>query len=296
VAWASGSKGTVLRTTDGGTTWQQRPIPGVDSADFRSLHAFSADEAFVLSAGTPALLYHTADGGATWQLRYENRSPDIFFDALSFWNTTHGIAMSDPTDGQFVLIATHDGGRHWKPLPTDALPPSASGEAGFAASGTGVATYGNQFVWFATGGAQARVFRSADRGARWTVAPTPVQQGTPSQGIFSLVFADSLRGVAVGGNYLAENDSTRTACFSTDGGRTWQLPETSPKGYRSAVAYHPPTRLLLTVGPSGSDHSTDHGRTWQPVDTSGYHTVQFAHNQRVGWAAGSEGRIVRIGW
>ncbi|MGB3849926.1 MAG: YCF48-related protein [Tunicatimonas sp.] len=296
VAWASGSGGTVLRTTDGGTTWQQCPVRGADSADFRSLYAFNADEALVLSAGTPALLYHTTDGGATWQLRYENRSPDIFFDALSFWNATHGVAMSDPIDGQFVLIVTHDGGQRWKPLPTNELPPPASGEAGFAASGTGVVTHGNKLVWFATGGTRARVFRSGDQGVRWTVAPTPMQQGTPSQGIFSLVFADSLRGVAVGGNYLQPADTTRNACFTTDGGRTWQLPETSPKGYRSAVAYHPPTRLLFTVGPSGSDYSTNHGRTWQFLDTVGYHTVRFAPEQRVGWVAGSDGRIARIGW
>lgn len=296
VAWASGSEDTVLRTTDGGTTWLRCPIPGADSADFRSLHAFSADEASVLSAGTPALLYHTTDGGATWQLRYENRAPGIFFDALTFWSATHGIAMSDPLNGQFVLIVTHDGGQHWKPLSANALPPPTPGEAGFAASGTGVVTFSDQIVWFATGGSRARVFRSDDRGAHWTVANTPMQQGTPSQGIFSLAFVDSLRGVAVGGDYQAETDPTRTACYSTDGGRTWQLANTFPQGYRSAVAYHPPTQLLLTVGPTGSDYSADHGRIWQPVDTVGYHTVQFAPDQRVGWAAGSDGRIAKVAW
>ncbi len=296
IAWASGSQGTVLRTTDGGTTWQGCPIPGTDSVDFRSLQAFSADEAFVLSAGEPALLYHTTDGGQSWQLRYENRTPGIFFDALTFWDMTHGIAMSDPVDGQFVLIATHDGGKHWEPLPTGNLPPPAPGEAGFAASGTGVAIGAEQRVWFATGGAQARVFRSENRGQRWSVAGTPVQQGKASQGIFSLAFADSLQGVAVGGNYLKEDDTTRVACYTRDGGRTWQLPQTYPNGYRSAVAYHSPTQLLLTVGPSGSDYSDDLGRTWQPVDTVGYHTVQFAPEQRGGWAAGSDGRIARISW
>lgn len=301
IAWASGSQGAVLRTTDGGTTWQALAIPGTDSVDFRSLKAFSADEAFVLSAGEPALLYHTTDGGQSWQLRYENRTPGIFFDALAFWDTTHGIAMSDPIDGQFVLIATHDGGQHWEPLSTKRLPPPASGEAGFAASGTGVAmgtdrNAGPQRVWFATGGAQARVFRSEDRGQHWTAANTPMQQGEASQGIFSLVFADSRRGVAVGGNYLAETDRTNVACFTRDGGRTWQLPQTFPNGYRSAVAYHPPTQRLLTVGPSGSDYSNDYGNSWQPVDTVGYHTVQFAPHQRAGWAAGSDGRIVRIQW
>ena len=208
VVWVSGSAGTVLRTTNGGTTWTQRPVPNADSLDFRSLHAFSTDEALVLSAGAPALLYHTTDGGATWQLRYENRTPGIFFDALAFWNPTYGIAMSDPVERQFVLIATHDGGRTWQQLPNNNMPPPAAGEAGFAASNGGLATGTERNVWFATGGAQARVFHSQDRGQHWQVANTPMQQGNASQGIFALVMTDSRRGVAVGGDYLQPADTT----------------------------------------------------------------------------------------
>ncbi len=306
VAWASGSEGTCLRTTDGGTTWEKRNIPGTDSVDFRDVEAFSADEAFVLSAGEPAWLYHTTDGGQTWQLRYENRTPGIFFDVFAFWDQTHGIAMSDPQwrrplNGHFVLIATHDGGKQWEQLPTDNMPPPAKGEAGFAASGTGMATWGKQHVWLATGGARARVFRSEDWGQHWLVADTPMRQGKTSQGIFSVTRIDGLRGVAVGGDYRQPEDTTRTACFTTDGGKTWRLPQSFPGGYRSAVAYHPATQLLLTVGPSGLDYSVDRGLSWHPVvgtpvDTMGYHTVQFAPNQPVGWAAGSDGRIVRVTW
>ena len=296
VAWASGSEGTCLRTTDGGATWEPRVVPNTDSVDFRSIHAFGADEVFVLSAGEPALLYHTTDGGQHWQLRYENRTPGIFFDALAFWDTTHGIAMSDPIGGRFVLIATHDGGQHWELLPTDDMPAPAKGEAGFAASGTGMVTWGSQQVWLATGGTQARVFRSEDRGKHWQVADTPMRQGEASQGIFSIARIDAQHGVAVGGDYRQPDDTARTACFTADGGQTWQLPQTFPNGYRSAVAHHPATEILLTVGPSGSDHSSDHGRTWKPLDTVDYHTVRFAPDQRVGWVAGSGGRIAKVAW
>ena len=296
IAWASGAEGTCLRTTDGGTTWERKLIPGTDALDFRDIEAFSADEALILSAGEPALLYHTTDGGATWQLRYEDRTPGIFFDALAFWNQTHGIAMSDPVDGHFVLITTHDGGKHWKSLSTDQMPVPADGEAGFAASGTSLTTVGNKLVWLATGGAKARVFRSDDRGKHWTVADTPMQQGKASTGIFSVAFVDTQRGVAVGGDYQQPNDTTQTACFTENGGQSWQLPATFPGGYRSAVAYHPASQLMLTVGPSGSDYSTDWGHTWQPADTVGYHAVQFAPNQRVGWAVGSDGRVARVSW
>ena len=50
VAWASGSRGTVLRTTDGGASWHAAPMPGADSLDFRDVEAFDSLRAVVLSA------------------------------------------------------------------------------------------------------------------------------------------------------------------------------------------------------------------------------------------------------
>ena len=68
VAWASGSAGTVLRTINGGATWQRRFInhPGADELDYRDVQAFDADRALVLSAGLPARIYRTTDGGESW--------------------------------------------------------------------------------------------------------------------------------------------------------------------------------------------------------------------------------------
>ena len=37
VAWASGAKGTVLRTIDGGETWETLVIVGAESLDFRDV-------------------------------------------------------------------------------------------------------------------------------------------------------------------------------------------------------------------------------------------------------------------
>src|SRR5690349_9691243 len=51
VAWASGASGTVLRTVDGGRTWQQRPVPGADALDFRDVDALGDSTAVILSIG-----------------------------------------------------------------------------------------------------------------------------------------------------------------------------------------------------------------------------------------------------
>src|SRR5579864_2625392 len=65
IAWASGTHGTYLRTTDGGRTWLPAQVRGAESLDFRAVVAFSASEAFLMSAGTgeQSRVYHTSDAG-----------------------------------------------------------------------------------------------------------------------------------------------------------------------------------------------------------------------------------------
>ncbi len=294
VVWASGSQGTYLRTVDGGITWQAGQVPGADSADFRDVAAFSAHTAYLMSAGLPALIYKTTDGGHTWQLQYKNTRTGIFFDAFAFWDENRGIAMSDPVDGHFVLIQTEDGGENWEQIPAANTPEAAQGEAGFAGSGTGLVVQDRQLVWFATGGQTSRVFRSADGGASWQAAEAPVLQGTASTGVFSMSFADSLHGVAVGGDYLQPGAHTKNGCFTADGGLSWQLSETPPAGYRSGVAYMPSLSLYVCTGTNGSDYSADGGKNWQVADTIGYHAIQFAGNATIGWATGAEGLVTKI--
>ena len=68
VGWASGGAGTVLRTVDGGATWQRLTVPGAEALDFRDIDATDARTAHVLSIGTGAAsrIYQTSDAGATW--------------------------------------------------------------------------------------------------------------------------------------------------------------------------------------------------------------------------------------
>ena len=72
VAWASGERGTVLLTTDGGRSWQPRSIEGAAALDLRDIEAFDAHKAVAMSAGpgSASRIYRTVDGGATWSLRY----------------------------------------------------------------------------------------------------------------------------------------------------------------------------------------------------------------------------------
>jgi photosystem II stability/assembly factor-like uncharacterized protein len=292
VAWASGAKGTVLRTVDGGATWQTVVIVGADSLDFRDIQAFDQNTAFVLSigAGDQSRIYKTADGGRIWQRQFTNNDPKAFYDCFAFWDSTHGIAVSDSVDGKFPLIATSDG-MTWNPVVVRKMPSALPNEGAFAASGTCIATFGKNDVWFGTGGPAARVFHSADRGQTWTVAETPIVHGTATQGVFSLAFWTAKDGVAVGGDYKEPAKGEKTAAFTHDGGKTWKLASKSPQGYRSAVAAGP-SQILNAVGTSGSDVSHDGGNTWTPLFTDDLNAITLTENS--GWAVGPGGKILTI--
>lgn len=139
VAWASGSHGTYLRTTDG-HIWIPDHVPGAESLDFRGVVAFSTDEVFLMSSGPgdQSRIYHTTDAGRHWQLQFTNPNPKGFFDSMVFWDRTHGLILGDPIPDEggnlkFELLITEDG-ETWTQIPPAQLPPALEGEGAFAAS------------------------------------------------------------------------------------------------------------------------------------------------------------------
>lgn len=296
VTWASGTKGTVARTIDGGATWQVFAVPGAGDLDFRDIEAIDANTAWTLSIGPgeASRIYKTTDGGNTWALQFKNENPKAFFDAIAFWDRQNGLAFSDPVDGRLVIIRTTDGGSTWKQVSPEKIPPALEGEGGFAASGTCLIVAGKSHAWIATGGAaKARVFRSTDRGSSWQVADTPIRTGNSASGIFSIAFRDEKTGIAVGGDYRQEKLAVDNVALTSDGGRTWRLVEGSGiGGYRSAVAWVDRTKLIA-VGPTGSDISTNGGATWSPLGRTGFHAFSFTRKGHTGWAVGDAGRIAK---
>lgn len=294
VVWASGQGGTVLRTIDGGRHWITRLVPGAGSLDLRAIEGTSPSTAFAMSIGDSSRIFRTTDGGASWSLRLILNRKGTFLDAIRFWDARHGIAMSDPVDGHFYLVATNDGGETWNEISIDRMPPALPGEGAFAASGSCLTLGGTTDVWFVTGGASAaRVFHSSDRGRSWTVTDSPLRAGSAPKGIFSIAFRDSQHGVIAGGDYEKARLGGRNIALTNDGGRTWALVDSaaSPSGYRSAVAFVPNSagRSLLAVGTSGSDRSDDGGVTWQAMDSVGYNAVQA--RGKVAFAVGPKGRV-----
>lgn len=292
VIWASGTRGTILRTADGGATWATDSVPGAARFDLRGIHGRSGRVAHV--AATAGRIWRTTDGGRTWSLRYQSPDTSMFLDAIVFTDDRIGFALGDPIGGLFVLLVTTDGGDTWREADPRSRPAAARGEAAFAASGTSLVFLGSRHAWIGTGGEHSRVLGSTDAATTWSGAPSAIPPRAGSGGVFSLAFADTLNGIAVGGDYERPDSSAGTASFTADGGRTWIPAIRPPRGYRSGVAVHVAGGRLLAiaVGPNGTDISHDGGKTWSPLDGTGFNAVQFAPSGAA-FAVGARGRVGR---
>lgn len=293
VAWISGSNGYTALSTDGGKSWKWKQIPGYEKLDFRDIEAFSATEAVIVSAGTPAVILITADGGKSWKETYRNTSPDIFLDGMDFWSSRHGIIYGDPIAGQMQLLETKDGGASWTNISDQLTIKLAEGEASFAASGTAIRTGKRGNVRIATGGNQSRLFHSTDYGKTWQAQACPIIQGHNSTGPFSIAFLNNKTGVAAGGDYMKDTLRRDNLVLTYDGGKTWTRPQSGPYGYRSAIEYIS-KNVLLATGTSGTDISEDGGLTWRNISAEGYNCVRKSKKGNWILLAGAKGKISRI--
>ncbi|MFI5098424.1 MAG: WD40/YVTN/BNR-like repeat-containing protein [Candidatus Acidiferrales bacterium] len=297
IAWASGSNGAVLRTTDDGAHWQKCATPpGADELDFRGIQAFDKDTAIVMSSGQGNLsrLYKTADGCQTWKLTFTNPDADGFWDAIQFTSRDYqripgkcfGVVLGDPVANHFSLFLTFDCGENWERQKT--LPKALPGEAAFAASNSGLFLGGFADRSFVTGGpsgARQMSFRtfvgdvvlegqratnsSFSQINKWNSSKLPEAHPSNSAGAFSMGWAEGHGPVVVGGDYEHPDRRDDSAWYwdagPNDSRYEFKLAKTPPHGFRSAVAYEVNTRTWITVGPNGTDISPDYGRNWHPL-------------------------------
>ncbi len=254
--------------------------------NFRSL-AITKKAGFVLNIGSPAVLFKITEDSI--KTVYTEDHPKAFYDSLEFWNEQEGIAIGDPTDDCMSIIITRDGGTTWNKLSCEDLPKANEGEAAFAASDTNIAIV-DDHTWLATGGVSSRILYSSDRGKNWEIFETPVSQGEPTTGIYSLDFYDKNNGFAIGGDYTKPADSSANKIRTEDGGKTWQLVAANKSpGYRSCVQYVPNSnaKKLVAIGLKGIDYSQDAGDSWQHLSDEGFYTIRFL-NDSIAFAGGKE--------
>ena len=271
VAWATGVGGVVIRTTNGGATWQTVTTPR--AVDAHVICGVNANKALVATNGTAdAVIHLTTNGGQTWQNVYT--VPGGFINVIIMFDDMNGFAEGDPVGGNWTLLKTTDGGFTWT---SAATVPQAGGEYGWNNSGWNV---GNS-IWFGTN--NSRVYKSTDGGATWTYAPTTVLNS------YSVSFGNAMKGVV--------GSATGTANRSTDGGNSWVSITTPATGNILGMTTVGENEYWFTSG-SSVYYSSDHGSNWSTSFTATQslyhlHFKNLGGQNAVGYTVGANGYVAK---
>lgn len=250
--------------------------------EFRAI-AHTATDFFMISIGSPALLYKTGESGQM-DLVYMEEGDGVFYDAMTFWNDTEGIAIGDTVNGCFSIIITRDSGNTWKKLPCDQLPEGIAGEGAFAASNSNIKIVGDK-TWIAT---TKRILFSANKGTTWEAFETPILHQEEAQGIYSIDFWNEHLGIAFGGDYTNPEGNIANKAITSDGGKTWQLiADGQNPNYKSCVQFVPNSsgKEIVALGFTGISYSSDIGKTWSTLSEEQFYTIRFL-NDSIAYAAG----------
>lgn len=149
-AWISGEFGTILATSDGGTTWKQQKS-GLETTIF-GIDFLDANTG--VAVGIDSVILRTEDGGATWNAV---KSP---FTERSYYEIALSPAHSWIVGGQGTILTSSDGGKTWTEFKT---PIQLASEWFRGASMVGSNAYlvGGAGLIYRTDGAEAKLLRAA---------------------------------------------------------------------------------------------------------------------------------------
>lgn len=288
IIWASGSKGTVARSTNGGASFEWITVAGYEDREFRDIQAFDSNKAVIMAIASPGIILKTRDGGKSWYKVFEDTTSGMFLDAMDFDEAgINGLVAGDPlpNDSRIYFAMTQNQGESWHNVTGNStMFKTVEGEAMFASSGTNLA-FPSAVV---TGGKASRIFYNG-------IFTLPIMQGTESTGANSIAISpDGRNAVVVGGDFSNDKLNTNNCVLIQLKRRpVFGIPSTPPHGYRSCVIYTAKNDLV-TCGSSGTDISTDGGRNWQNISTASFHVCDKARKGKVVFLAGTRGRIAKV--
>lgn len=291
VIWVSGSSGTAGYSNNAGRDWNWVNPKGYEGFDFRDIAVFSKKEAVIMSSGSPAVILRTNDAGKTWKEVYKDERTSIFLDAMDFYGNT-GYILGDPIEGSFQLLKSTDKGKSWTDVSQHFMIYAEEGESAFAASGSNIQAF-KDFVFIGTGGLFSGFFYYSPKNLKIDKYECPIWYGNNSSGIFAIDFLDDKTGIAVGGNYMLDQDNRNNVLLTYDGGKNWSKPEIPVWGYRSDVMYLTQDTVLAT-GSSGTDISYDAGKNWTNISKDSFNTLGRSADGKTIYLTGSKGNVYKL--
>lgn len=298
--------GTVLKTTDGGVTWELLSVVypnnlGVPTTLNTTMRAVAfRDDRTGWIAGDSGLVLFTQDGGATWESQKSGslaiQAMCVGDDAKAHIVGTSGMMLRTDTDGSSwrgqqqgttsrlnsaawtgptagvvvgaagLVMKTEDAGDSWA---SRTLGPNDIYDVHFNGTSTG---------WLV--GSAGFVRKTTDYGSSWL----PQVSGT-TETLYAAAVASPLEAWACGAN--------GTIIRTTDGGDTWAALSSGTTQTLNDIYFVDENRGWV-VGTGGTVRiTTDGGDTWsaQPSGiTSTINAVRFV-DENTGWIVGATGRI-----
>ena len=260
---------TVLRTTDGGTTWARAGSWGAKGGSkLAALWFVDTQNGWVVGSdlsrtlGKQYLIYRTSNGGANWTkqtMTAKRGLADVhFMDPMRGWAVGPGS-----------IERTTDGGAHWVKQPTP-----------ITSEWTTIAMHDYHTAW--VGSRSGKIIFTSDGGAHWGAQTSGV-----TGEIRKLVFPDNQNG-------FGQVDSA-TLIATTDGGANWH--QHAMPAFGAVNTDFTGSLYGWVTGPNAEvARTTNGGTTWQDTSLTlppfNLYAIDFMSSS-YGWVAGGAGIMAR---
>ena len=196
VGWAVGVPGTIMKTTDGGTTWDvqlHNTNYGLYGISFADSNTGTVVGGTWNSDSGEGIILRTTDGGATWLKQTSGTTYRLF--GIHFTDTKYGVAVGGIGEGISelgIILGTTNGGSNWQPI--SLIVDCKLNAVHFIDHDNGIIV-GN-----------GRIIRTTDGGLKWQ------NQDIAFNNLMDVTFTNNNNGIIIGDQQILK---------TTDGGATW---------------------------------------------------------------------------
>ncbi|GAB1350681.1 hypothetical protein MASR1M107_28960 [Ignavibacteriales bacterium] len=277
--FAAGDTGLVMKTTDGGTSWEVQTLPR--NKDISDITFVSRTTGYAValdfeSAPFGTLFYKTTNGGDSWvESRY--RGDEVYFVSLHFLDSLRG--WTSGLEGKIAF--TTNGGDEWIPALNDTSEFTNFPVLGFS--------FYTDTLAFAFGGhidIAGVVWKTTNSGGYWKshgVGPEPIR---------GLIVFDSLNLIGIGGDF----EYGTAVVKSTDGGETWDYRSLDVFGVPYGLSFRTENEAWVPLGFAQKLlYTPDKGTLWveySAPDSGILYDIQFT-DSLTGYTAGRNGYFAK---
>ena len=272
----------IFRTTDGGSSWLNVPVAGINH-EIYCIWAVTENTVFAGEGyvNGNARLFKTTNAGLNWNPILTTASNSGHFTGLGFTKSNgnlFGIAIAEK------IYKTSDAGNNWVEL--------NAGVVGVSNAQNSLTIVDNNFYGFGLNNGAARIRLTVNNAVSWSTQQISVAGNYTSAIAFH---SNKLFGVA------ATSSSLPMISRTTNGGSTWNSVDIGSGVTGTCYfVWVPATPVVYILGSNGGiKRSTDNGLNWVTTPTpgvTGLSHFDFIQSGMIvyGYAVSSTGNVIKL--